>query len=101
MMPRSRSATKETAMHAHLLVIVLMFALAGCATSATVERPSDLTQLSVTDAARLIHDKKVTSAELTEAYLAKADANKDLNAYVTLDRAGATAAAKRADADLV
>ena len=78
-------------MHAQILVIVLVFAIVGCATTATVERPSDLTQLSVSDAARLIRDKKVTSAELTDAYLAKADANKDLNAYVTLDRAGATA----------
>jgi hypothetical protein len=87
-------------MHAYFLMMVVAFTVAGCAAAATVQRPTDLTQLSVTDAALLIRDKKVTSTELTQAYLAKADANKDLNAYVTVDRAGAIATARRADADL-
>jgi Asp-tRNA(Asn)/Glu-tRNA(Gln) amidotransferase A subunit family amidase len=52
------------------------------------------------DAARLIRERTVTSAELTQAYLARAEANRDLNAFITLDRAGALAAAQRADADL-
>jgi mandelamide amidase len=42
----------------------------------------------------------VTSAELTQAYITRADANAGLNAYIVLDRAGAMAAARRADADV-
>jgi indoleacetamide hydrolase len=79
-----------------LLVITV---LSGCASVAP--RPADLTQLSVTDAARLIRDRRVTSVEVTQAYLARAETNGDLNAFITLDRAGALAAARQADADLV
>jgi mandelamide amidase len=64
-------------------------------------RPADLTQLSLTDAATLIREGMVTSAELTQAYIARADANPGLNAYIVLDRVGAMAAARRADADVV
>src|SRR5205814_10728024 len=87
-------------MRAHAIVLALTLLVSGCASSATVERPADLTQLSVSDAARLIREKQLSSTELTHAYLAKADANQHLNAYITLDRAGAAAAAKRADTDL-
>ena len=80
------------------LVIVVALAATGCASVA--QRPADLTQLGVTEAAGLIRDGKVTSVELTQAYLARAEANADLNAYITLDRAGALAAARQADADL-
>ena len=79
-------------------VLTLGIVVAGCAT--LPPRPADLTQLSVTDAAALIHARKLTSVELTQAYIARADANPGLNVYVTLDRAGAVAAAQRADADL-
>ena len=78
-------------------VTTLALAAAGCATSPP--RPADLTQLSVSDAAQLIRDGSVTSVELTQAYIARADANPGLNAYTTLDRAGAMAAARRADAE--
>ena len=78
--------------------LLLALTVASCAT--TGPRPTDLTELGVTDAALLIRHKKITSAELTQAYLARAEANADLNAYITLDRAGAMAAAQRADADL-
>jgi Asp-tRNA(Asn)/Glu-tRNA(Gln) amidotransferase A subunit family amidase len=80
------------------VICALVFAFGGSATAA--ERPADLTELSVVDAAELIRDRKVTSAELTAAYLARAEANGDLNAFITLDRAGAMAAAQRADAEL-
>ncbi len=70
----------------------------GCAS--TGQRPADITQLGVADAARLIRDKTISSAELTQALIARADANADLNAFVTLDRTGAMAAARQADADL-
>jgi len=39
--------------------------------------PPDLTELGVTDAARLIALKKVSSVELTEAYLARAGSAAD------------------------
>ena len=81
-----------------LSVLALALVLTGCAS--TMQRPADLTQLSVVDAAQLIRERKVTSAELTQAYLARAEANRDLNAYITLDRVGALAAAQRADAEL-
>lgn len=83
-----------------LCVLTLALALNGCAGMSTTPRPADLTQLSVVDASQLIRERKVSSTELTQAYLARADANRDLNAYITLDRAGALAAAQRADADL-
>ena len=81
---------------AAMLAFATLFS--GCATTPT--RPADLTQVSVVEAARLIRARAVTSVELTEAYLARADAGKGLNAYITLDRAGALAAAKAADADI-
>ena len=81
-------------------VIAVTLGLVATACASTARRPADLTQLSVIEAARLIRDKAITSSELTQAYLARAEANADLNVYVTLDRAGAMAAARRADAEL-
>jgi mandelamide amidase len=78
--------------------LMLALGVTGCATKAV--RPADITQVSVVEAAQLIREKTVTSVELTRAYLERADANRDLNAFITLDRAGAMAAAQRADADL-
>ncbi len=78
--------------------LTLVFALAGCIT--TAQRPADLTQLDVADAARLIREKKVTSVELTQAYVARAQARRDLNAFITLDEARALAAARQADAEV-
>ena len=82
-----------------LAILIGVLAAAGCVTTIP-PRPADLTQLSLTDAAILIRDGMVTSAELTQAYIARADANPGLNAYIILDRAGAMAAARRADADV-
>ena len=81
-----------------LPILAIVLAVSGCAT--IPPRPADLTQLSLTDAAILIRDGLVTSAELTRAYIARADANPGLNAYITLDREGAMAAARRADAEV-
>jgi Asp-tRNA(Asn)/Glu-tRNA(Gln) amidotransferase A subunit family amidase len=78
--------------------VMLGLTAAACATAPP--RPADLTQLSVTDAARLIGDRAITSVELTQAYLARARASRDLNAFITLDEAQALAAARQADGDL-
>jgi Asp-tRNA(Asn)/Glu-tRNA(Gln) amidotransferase A subunit family amidase len=78
--------------------LTLALGVTGCAS--TTVRPADITQVGVVDAAQLIREKKITSVELTRAYLERAEANRDLNAFITLDRAGAMAAAQRADTDL-
>ena len=83
-----------------IAVIAVTLGLVATACVSTARRPADLTQLSVIEAARLIRDRAITSSELTQAYLARAEANADLNVYVTLDPAGAMAAARRADAEL-
>lgn len=81
---------------ATLLLVVL--GTASCAS--TARRPADLTEVGVVDAIRLLRGGQVSSVELTQAYLARADARADLNAFVTLDREGALTAARRADAEL-
>jgi Asp-tRNA(Asn)/Glu-tRNA(Gln) amidotransferase A subunit family amidase len=87
-------------MRLHFVVAILTAAVAAAGCVTIPPRPADLTQLSVTDAATLVRERLVTSAELTQAYIARADANPGLNVYITLDRAGALAAARRADAAL-
>jgi len=57
----------------------------------------DLTRLTVTQAARLIRDGEITSTRLARALLNAIRANRDLNAFITVDEAGALAAARRAD----
>jgi mandelamide amidase len=83
-----------------LRAALLGVVLATTACASMTPRPADLTELGVVDAARLIRDRRVSSVELTQAYLARAESRPDLNAFVTLDRAGALAAARQADADL-
>ena len=80
--------------------VTMRLVLAGTGCASTAQRPADLTQLGVAEAAQLIRDRKVSSVELTQAYLARAEANRDLNAFITLDGEGALAAARKADADL-
>jgi len=79
---------------------LLLVAVGATACASTARRPADLTEVGVIDAARLIRAGQVTSLELTQAYLARAGARADLNAFVTLDREAALASARRADADL-
>src|SRR5688572_7784182 len=81
-----------------VLMASLMLLLAGCATAPP--RPADLAEVGVTDAAALIRAKRVTSVELTGAFLRRAAGARELNAFITLDREGAMAAAQRADAEL-
>jgi mandelamide amidase len=60
----------------------------------------DISTLGVADAARLVREKKVTSTQLTEAALDRAQANAALNAFITIDRQAALVAARQADAEL-
>jgi len=77
---------------------LLTLLVASCATTPP-PRPADLTQLGVVDAARLIRAGQITSVELTQAYLDRAATLTGLNAFITLDRDKALAAARRADAE--
>jgi mandelamide amidase len=74
---------------------IVIVVTAGCASAQ--QRPIDVTNLGVAEAAAMIRAKQITSVELTQAYLARAQANRDLNAFITLDEAGALKAARHAD----
>ncbi|MEX0959629.1 MAG: indoleacetamide hydrolase [Burkholderiales bacterium] len=72
--------------------------LTGCGEKGPA-RPADLTLLSVTEAAALIREDVISSAELTQAYLDKAAQNQDLNAFIHLDPDQALAAAIQSDTE--
>lgn len=57
----------------------------------------DLTALSASEAAAKIHKGEITSEAITKALIDKAKAGKSLNAFISLDEAGALKAAKAAD----
>src|SRR5215510_11182621 len=80
---------------AAIALSIVLAVTAGCAS--TQGRPIDVTQLGVADAAAMIRARQITSVELTQAYLARAPANRDLNAFITLDEEGALKAARHAD----
>jgi aspartyl-tRNA(Asn)/glutamyl-tRNA(Gln) amidotransferase subunit A len=54
--------------------------------------------LSVTELSAALAAKKVSSAELTRAFLARISKLKDLNAFITVDESGALERAAKADA---
>lgn len=77
-------------------------ALAGlvfaAASPAAAQPAIDLDQLTATQAATDVCAGKITSKALTAAVLARAKARSDLNAFITLDEAGAMKAAEAFDA---
>ncbi len=82
---------------AMLLSLPLGLQMSGCATD-KVARPADLTSVTAVEGEQLIRARVVSSAELTQAYLTRAHRRTDLNAFITLDDAGALAEARRSDA---
>lgn len=73
--------------------------VAGALPASVLAQPViDLDQLTMTQAAADLCAGKITSKALTSAVLARAKANPNLNAFITLDEAGATKAAEAFDA---
>lgn len=66
--------------------------------SVSAQTPPDLDKLTATDAAAAICAGKLTSTALTTAAIARAKASDKLNAFITLDEAGAMKAAAAFDA---
>ena len=60
--------------------------------------PTDLTDLTILEAAEALHRKRLGAVELAQAYLARIERlNPELNAYVTVTAERALADARRAD----
>src|SRR5688500_3860181 len=74
----------------------------GLATAQTPRRSEDdLAWLTLSEASDLVRRRRISSAELTSACLARiARLNPDLNAFITVTAERATAEAQAADADI-
>ena len=81
-----------------LLGSALTSLVLAAASPAASQQAIDLDQLTATQAAADLCAGKITSKALTTAALARAKAKGELNAFITLDEAGAM---KAAAADLV
>ncbi|MBV8924634.1 MAG: indoleacetamide hydrolase [Bradyrhizobium sp.] len=81
-----------------LLVAAAGVAAWSAAPASRAASAPDLDRLTTRQAAADICAGKLTSAALVAAALARAKANSDLNAFITLDEAGATKAAAAFDA---
>jgi len=75
---------------------VLCITAAGLPASAQTAAP-DLATLTASEAARQICAGSLSSEQLVSAYIAQAKARPQLNAFITLDEAGALKAARAAD----
>ncbi|WJR79486.1 indoleacetamide hydrolase [Bradyrhizobium sp. NP1] len=84
--------------HKRAYLLAITAALTGLAHQAAAQTAPDLDRLTATQAAADLCAGKVTSQALVEAALARAKARADLNAFVTLDEAGAKKAAAAFDA---
>jgi amidase len=86
-----------------LTTVIAAICLAGCAASSPVmpleRRAVDVVELSVSEAAERLADGRLTSVELTRAYLARIaavdDAGPTLGAVIELDAAALAEAAER------
>jgi Asp-tRNA(Asn)/Glu-tRNA(Gln) amidotransferase A subunit family amidase len=81
-----------------LLNAAIFASFASSALPATAQTAPDLDALTATQAAADLCAGKITSKALTTAALARAKAKADLNAFITLDEAGAMKAAEAFDA---
>jgi mandelamide amidase len=77
---------------------VSLAAWAGSLSPASAQSAPDLDRLTAVQAAADLCAGKITSKALTSAALARAKANPDLNAFITLDEPGAIKAAEAYDA---
>src|SRR5260370_42270039 len=84
----------------HLSVVSIAFAAvtAGAASGAQAQAAVDLDHLTATQAASDLCAGKYTSVALVSAVLARAKSRPELNAFITLDEAGALRAARPLDA---
>jgi indoleacetamide hydrolase len=80
----------------HAFTIVAVAALCACGTPGMRGAP-DIDTLTAAEAAARICGGTLSSEALTRAYLARAKSRSELNAFVTLDEAGALKAAREAD----
>ena len=78
------------------LCVALLVCLAPFSSSA--KEIVDYHSLSLTEAAQLIREDKISSTELVKALLLQAEVERDLNAFITLDREAVLKAAQAADA---
>jgi Asp-tRNA(Asn)/Glu-tRNA(Gln) amidotransferase A subunit family amidase len=79
------------------LVLAAAAALSACSGPGGLRGAADIDTLTATEAAARICSGALSSEALVQAYLARAKARPELNAFVTLDEAGALQAAQAAD----
>ncbi|SEF29742.1 indoleacetamide hydrolase [Variovorax sp. NFACC27] len=77
---------------------LLPFAVAFAFSARAQPAAPDIATLTATEAMRQLCAGTVTSEQLTAAYIAQAKAKANLNAFITLDEAGALKQARAADA---
>lgn len=79
-----------------LCALAAPLVLAGCASGHRPAAP-DIDHWSAADVAAAVCARRVSALSVTRAYLERAKARPELNAFVTLDEAGALQAARTAD----
>lgn len=82
----------------HSAIASLILSITALPTAALAQGSVNLDQMTMTQAAADLCAGKVTSRALTSATIARAKASANLNAFITLDEAGAMKAAEAFDA---